>query len=147
MAVITNIVVRLKAVWAAAGLANVRLVGHLPVADPRPSVLIMLHQPGDQAFPCLIVTGLDAVLIDRPEEDARLETEAHERLRTRLEDRVNGTIQSLEVIAPPLGAWTNPARTGLSSTYRAAIRRWSSSMTNEAKRPCHRCALGSPPGS
>ena len=43
--------------------------------------------------------------------------------------------------APAITAWcrTNPARTGLSSTYRAAVRRWSSSMTNEAKRHCHRC--------
>ncbi len=33
---------------------------------------------------------------------------------------------------------TKPARTGLSSTYRAAASKYGSSITNEAKRPCHR---------
>ena len=37
-----------------------------------------------------------------------------------------------------VGALTSPARTGLSSTYRAAVSRYGSSSTNEANRPCQR---------
>src|SRR5208337_81631 len=40
--------------------------------------------------------------------------------------------------ASAITAWCldqSGAHTGLNSTYRAAVRRWSSSMTNEAKRP------------
>ena len=37
------------------------------------------------------------------------------------------------------GVLTNPARTGLSSTYRAAVSKYGSSRTNEANLPCQRC--------
>jgi hypothetical protein len=37
------------------------------------------------------------------------------------------------------GVLTNPARTGLSSTYRAAVSKEGSSRTNEANLPCQRC--------
>ena len=43
--------------------------------------------------------------------------------------------------APAITAWCLDQSTahGVELQYRAAVRRWSSSMTNEAKRPCHRC--------
>ena len=121
MLVITHIAFRLKAIWAPAPFANVRLVGDLPIPNSRLLILIVPNEIEDEFPPAVVIVRLDNVLVDFWEQHARFETDAHKRLCTGLEDCIDGAIQCVEMIA----VW-----------FRQQIKIFLDEQTNHARPQC-----------
>ena len=97
MLVVASVTLRLEAIRAATRLADVRLIGNLPVLNPGAPVLVVLHEARYQPLPFPIVIRLDLILVNGWEQDLGLEAEAHPRLGPRFQNGVDGKVQSLEV--------------------------------------------------
>ena len=63
----------------------------------------MANKVENELLPCLVIGWFDDVLVYLGKQHCGLEANAHERLCAGLENRVHGTVQRVEVIAPALG--------------------------------------------
>src|SRR5207237_8849803 len=88
---------------ATAIFADVRFVGDFPIADLGAALAIVAHQFVNELLPCVVIVGLDYVVIEFREEDAWFEADAHQRLRASGEDRIDRAIERFEVISPAFG--------------------------------------------
>jgi len=103
MPVIVRVVFRLETIRTPAVFAEVRLVGHFPIADRRAAIPVMLHQILDQPLPFRVIVRLDDVLVNLGKQRLGLETDAHQRLGPGFKNRIDRTIERVEVIFPRLG--------------------------------------------
>src|SRR2546430_15479553 len=102
--VISDIIFGLEAIRAAAVLADVRLISHLPILNAvSPALIAVFDQLKDQFLPLLVTGRMHDVLFDLRKEHARLETQTQERPRARGQDRFDAPVQRVPMVTS--GLW------------------------------------------
>jgi len=102
--VISDVIFGLEAIRAAAVLADVRLISHLPILNAvSPALIAVFDQLKDQFLPVLVMGGMHDVLVNLRKEHARLETQTQERPRARGEDGFDAVVQRVPMVTS--GLW------------------------------------------
>src|ERR1043166_2933446 len=92
MLIVLNVARRLESIRAAAVLPDIRFIGHFPIANAGLSFLVVADKLLHQFLPRPVIVWLDDVLVDLWKQGLWLETNAHQRLGPRLENRFHGLI-------------------------------------------------------